>query len=363
MQNAEVLREAVRNFCAGVSRPILVLLAVSSIAVITTALQTGGLAGAMNKASVFHKAMASVQAITAEGQINAAACDALSKTGGIAGSGAILFTPESLTAITLPENPIPLAYISDGFLNLLNFSALDMRVNGVYISETVANRLGKKVGERFYLTNWQPVDIRGIYKNPDSGAQTGLGYVILAPTPDKHARFSSCLADIWPYNPSVANILYTTITGDETKRTASEKSQQIELKQVNGKFGSQNAAYSDYRNSPAIITPLFALLLAFFTGIAFARLRRLELTSALHCGVHKLDLLKILVLETLPPLLVCALSSAATFALITFNLTEKLPPEFMLGNFALTALGFILGTSFSLLFTDQKNIFKYFKQR
>jgi hypothetical protein len=304
-----------------------------------------------------------VQTITLDKQVDVSACDSVGRTQGIQAAGAIETTAESLTPIALPENPIPLAYISSGFVNLLDFTSLDERVSGVYIPETVANRLGKRAGEHFYLKDMTRVDIRGIYKYTDTGAQTGLGYVILSPAPNNQRALSSCWIDIWPYNPKLTDLLYTTITSTGAKTEPTEKTQQPEVKQLNGKFGSNITAYSDYRNSPAVNTPLFALVLALLIGFAFTRLRRLELTSALHCGVRKLDLLKTLALESVPPLLLAAFSSLATFELMTYKLAESFPLDLAFNNFLPTALGYLLGISAALLITEEKNIFKYFKQR
>jgi hypothetical protein len=209
--------------------------------------------------------------------------------------------------------------------------------------------------------------IRGVYNYPDDGRNGGLGYAILSPgtaenTGGEQGGYDACWANIWSENRKETALLWQTIDGStEDANTAN----QISIQQLNGRYGSEFRGYQDYQQSAVKYTAIWILVIAVVIGFLGVYMRRLELASTLHAGINKLSLLRMLLYESLAPLSMVIVTALPAFLLLTYTITEDRMAFLLVGmRIGLAGIvGYVFGIILGGLATQEKHLFKYFKNR
>jgi hypothetical protein len=330
-------------------------------------MQIGTLVGVVKKAEQYQASGASIQVITAPNQVNPQVCDSLTQVQGINQAGAIKSTKVNVTPSVLPQGSIPLSYVSSNFIKMLDLVEYRPDVLGIYVSTTVAKRVGRGAGESFMTVDNGEVFIRGIYNYPDDGRNGGLGYAILAPSTTENAGseqgdYDACWANIWSENRKETGLLWQTIDGSSENSDAANK---IDIQQLNGKYGAEFFGFKDYQQSAIKHIALWVLVITIIIGFIGVRLRRLELTSTLHAGIDKFSLLRMLLYESLAPLSMVLITALPAFLLLIYTITEDRMAFILVGIQigAAGIVGYVFGTTLGGLMTQEKHLFKYFKNR
>jgi hypothetical protein len=377
MKTREIIREAWLNFTTGTSRALFSLLLLTVVIAGGVYFESSTVVGIINDAIEYRDSGASINQIEGPNSVDGSVCNELMNVDGINSSGAIKNTGDNITAVTLPQGSIPLNIVTDNFESLLKFNDYKADVPGVLISQTVADRLGVHAGETFpYYTELSAtgpsakekrtigeISVRGIYDYPDDGRQGNLGYAVLEPTTDYKELFDFCWVDIWPQNKTLTAMLYKTVA---PAPSANGESEPPKVSQINGKFGESFDAEIkfDLRISKQI--PLIVLLLTIIIGFVPIRIRRLELASALHSGISKWAMLRLLLFETIPVLFISTLIAIFAYLFSIHWIAEVDKSSLLFLTIRIIVCGIIgtaTGTTIGSLLTKEKQLFKYFKER
>lgn len=288
MKLTNLLREALRNTVTGTSRfalfGILLAVVISGLALADSM----SISRLTASAELFRSSGAATEVLVAEGRVDGSACEALADVPGVTHSGAVKSSDRRVTVATLPDAPVPEYEVSTGFAGVL--SGAEVSSPGVLIPDDLAVTLGVAAGARV-VTDAGPMTIASVYNYPADGRRAGLGYAVLAPT-QASRLFDECWVTTWPQMPNVRSLLLATVVPN-----AGVNVDKPSVTQLNTSLGASfngNASFRD-RLTKAATPSAFAIAVGL--GFVSVRMRRLELTSALHAGVVKSDLLALNLLE------------------------------------------------------------------
>lgn len=369
MHSREVISEAWRNLWTGVTHALVLAAAF--------ALGIGGLVAFDVRAIVDANAFldrwrdsgASVMVLDAPGAVDGAACEALQQVDGItaAGAGRITST-EQLPLPTLPLAAPVYAEVTPGFARLVATSASGARTahaatadslaaGGLLLSDSLAETVDRGPGTRL-ATDLGDALVAGAYATPDDGRSSRLGYAALAQVPAQ-GRFDFCWAEVWPPDPFLTNLLYSVVS--PTQPDAEPKTGQL-----NPTLGTGLRAHALYDLRGTRLMPVAVAIVAWILGFMSARLRRLEIASALNAGVtHRAMSLQFTV-ET-GVWAVCGVLLASPWIWFAAHAGNPLPaaPILPLAVAGLVSgvAGAIVGTLTSLAITREEHLFRYFKNR
>lgn len=354
MRFSSILSEAMRNVSTRTSKPLLALvffvIIVGSLCVYDVTTVTAITA----RFREFLSAGATVSTVSSTKSVIGTACENLAHVSGARAAGA-LSEGDGIVFEALPSSVVPTKTVTPRFVELFAQES-DPSVAGMYFSQEVALALSVGVGDRVETTSG-PVFVAGIFNYPDDGRVPGLGWSVLDVVP-ADSMFDSCWLDV-PFAQSLAPsfILTTVAPGSVEKPTVG---------QLNARLGSNYDFGALVEARDSLLTIPSAALVGLALGYVFVRVRRLELASALHCGVGRSALFVQLLLENIAWLsAACATAMAAT---LLFIMPEGASDRtaLVLGTvriLALAAASVLLGSALGVALTREKHMFRYFKER
>lgn len=358
MRFASILDEAGRDLTSGTTRAtwLLLLAALGSIGLVR--LDLDAVLTQLADARRYQERGASITILSSPGGIDGRRCDALSKHDGVRAAGALREEPTEVRLANLPQNPLPHWSSSPGFTTMLPASS-GQQLPGLLLPTQLVSTLGLDIGDPVHTSAGRSI-LGGSYDYPDDGRPPGLGYAVIAPT-TAHETFDECWIDVHPANPATRELLYTTIRADAPAGDSPPS-----LTQHNPSLGQLADTEHAYHERATAHVPYVALLAGLLLGGLAIWARRLELSSALHTGVCKRDLLAIVTMEScawaLPgpalgvPVAAYLAHDLATSDFSTVLLTSITTPSCL-------SAGALLGTGLVTAFIRERRLFAYFKTR
>lgn len=358
MRPRAVFREAWLNVFSGASRAVtlslvcLLLGAAFTLADLTAVLRID------KQAQEFRASGASVLVLTAPGNVDGRLCEALDSLPGVRAAGALRSSAPTAFA-SLPQQSVPLFEVSPGFPKILD-KGQSFGQLGVVLSRDAARAISAQLNDVVSTVSGQ-VEVTGIYDYPQDGRARGYGYAVLAPITSGNL-FDECWVDQWPQSESLRTLLLGALApnGGSTAPAST-------VSQLNSTLGQTLDANALFVNRITIWVLPLAFITAFLVATVAVRIRRLELTSALHLGVSKPVLLGQLLIETaiwLTPLLIGSVLIALWYA-ASLSPGNNLSSAFLFASQtpAAAIAGGLLGTATTVLTFKESQLFRYFKER
>lgn len=358
MRFAESAREAWRNVASGTSRAVVLTSVVGLATSLLAAADTMSMTGVIGAAEAFRERGGSIAILTAEGAIDGRACDALVDQPGVRAAGAVAAQEPPLTVAGVPQNPLTFFAASPGFSTMLPQST-GQEQPGLLLPEATAESLGLSIGDPVFSKAGDTV-LGGTYAYPDDGRPRGMGYAAIAPT-SADRPFDECWLDAYPVTPATTDLLYTAIAADASLTDAG-----LTVSQHNQSLGQARDPATEFTGRMTALFPLGALGLGAGAGFLAVWSRRLEIASALHSGVHRLDQTATTLLEALAWSAAGAATSIPVIALLTQRLTQSDHLRVVLTASHIPTMvvaGVILGTLAAVLTVRESRLFAYFKDR
>lgn len=356
MKLSAIWREARLDVASGTSRTVLYSALLAILIGVLASLDVLQTQQILRAAADYQRSGASISIISAPGQIDPTACEALNAIDGIRAAGAVRAEQERLTLSLLPAAPVPINTVSPHFPSLLN--AAITQGPGLVLSDQVVADLGVSQGSNVQTADG-PARVAGTFDYPSDGRESGYGYAILIPSNEREP-FDECWADIWPQSDTVRSLLYTTLTHGNT--TSSQPS----LGQLNTTLGTEFGGYATFEHRVTRFAPALSALGGILLGYIWLRVRRLQVASQLHAGVTRQNMRTILLLELASWTVPGAVLSLACVAVLIAGGNEGDRTSLMLlaGRVAFSALvGVTGGALIAWRLTQEKHLFAYFKDR
>lgn len=358
MRFREIRGEAGRNLGTGTARAGVLAVLTALVCTALAALDAISMTGIITAADTFRDRGASIMILDAERSIDGRACDRLAEQPGVRASGALAKTDTPLTVAALPQNPLTFFTASPGFATLLP-DASGQQTPGLLLPAEVARQLGLEIGDPIH-TAAGTTALGGTYAYPDDGRDRGLGYAAIAPV-SPATRFDQCWIDAYPVTKATTELLYTAIAADATLPDSGPT-----LSQHNQTLGTAIEPAAIYSGRMTATFPLAGLLLGFAAGAGAIWLRRLEIASALHAGIRKVDQAGILLIESIAWASCGALVALPVIAALTRHLDAADHLAVVLTAVqipVLTLAGALFGTLVMALSIRERRLFTYFKGR
>ena len=360
MRVSSVVSEAMRNLVSGTTRAA-VLAVVFMVAVGTVAMvDVRSMISIVQGAAQYRAAGASVHVLKAEGSIDGRRCDALSSTGVLTHASAMRRSG-TLQILNMPASQITVVEATPGIASFLSVVAqpvgYDTDINGgVWLSADLAQVLGVAPG-RIVHTARGKVIVVAVFTWPDDGRARDLGYTILIPVP-ADGVFDQCWTEAWPSSDDLAHLAYVSLI-------SGAQQSQVTFAQLNPSFGSDYDIAGLLAHRLTARAPWASALIGLSLGYVAVRLRRLEIASALHARVSKVDVIWQLLFETV--MWVLAASVVISVALLWGSRIGNPDPSWIwarsLRIVSAAALACLIGAIMTITTTSEKHLFQYSKDR
>lgn len=272
-----LLSEAWRDCLSGTARVgILTILATALVGGVICA-DAFSLRSVSVEAASFRVHMGSVRVLQAQGSIDGATCEALSRIPGVR-AGAVRSVESGLSPLALPASSLPLYEVTPGTVSLLGTTTADP--TGILLPEQVAEELGTSQGALLPLAHGQ-AEIAGTYPwDENDGRRPGYAYAALAPVPAT-GTFDECWYESWPHSDDVDALVRSTLAGSDD--------QNAQVLAMNPTRGTAFDAAGQLRQRPTWWAWIAASTIGAALGAAATWWRRLEIASALHSGLRRSD--------------------------------------------------------------------------
>lgn len=360
MRLFSICSEAWRSISSGSSRCVLAILSITILITGSSLFEISTSSSILRQARQYRNAGGNIMVLNATGGVDGQACERLSKLNDVQASGAIRES-DQLTASALPDTKIPSYAVTPGFARVLHATQND-KVQGIFVSKELAKTFGLHEGDNLALRDGSQTRIRGIYRYPDDGRTPGYSYAVLSPMPST-GTFDACWVSIWPQTSQTEDMIWSALT----PAAKSDKDSSITLGQLNSSLGSSFDGQAMYRHRSTAFLPIAAACAGAILGYALVHVRRLEIASALHCGVSKPALMLQICIESL---IIISVSSAISVPISYLAATEyvsKTDRLQVLFNASLPILtaypAYALGALGCALAIKEKHLFAYFKER
>ena len=311
----------------------------------------------IQSANEYQAAGASITTLIAPGQISGPACESLTDLDLVKTAGAIRESEGKVTYSALPSAPLPIFEITPSFPNLLNTTTTG--TSGIVASDQVLSQLGRQLGDTI-ATNDGEVSIAGVYSYPDDGRRSEYAYAALIPTNDSKP-FDECWIDSWPQSDEIVSLLYTTLIPTKAQDVDSPS-----ISQLNTTLAREFNGQHLFQNRITKWAPILAAAVCLIVGFMSIHIRRLHIASALHTGLLRKDMRRILALETFAWLTVgifITLTAAFTLVMTDMPADRAILLTIMARTTLLAAIGAIAGAIFAWLTIREKQLFNYYKNR
>lgn len=272
-----LLSEAWRDCLSGTARVgILTILATALVGGIICA-DAFSLRSVSVEAASFRAHLGSVRVLQAQGSIDGATCEALSRIPGVR-AGAVRSVENGLSPLALPASSLPLYEVTPGTVSLLGTTTADP--TGILLPEQVAEDLGTTQGTFLPLAHGQ-AEVAGTYPwDEKDGRRPGYAYAALAPVPAT-GTFDECWYESWPHSDDVDALVRSTLVGSDD--------QNAQVLAMNPTRGTAFDAAGQLRHRPTWWAWIAASAIGAALGAAATWWRRLEIASALHAGLRRSD--------------------------------------------------------------------------
>ncbi|WP_428860558.1 hypothetical protein AB4920_03375 [Bifidobacterium dentium] len=360
MRLFSVCSEAWRSILSGSSRCVLAILSITILVAGSSFFEISTSSDILHQAYQYRNAGGNIMVLNATGGVDGQACERLSNLNDVQASGAIRES-DQLLASALPGTKIPSYTVTPSFMHVLR-AKQNTGVQGVFVSNELAKTLGLRVGDKLALSDGRQTRIRGTYRYPDDGRTPGYSYAVLSPVIST-GTFDACWVSIWPQTGRTENAIWSALT----PAAKSDRDSSITLEQLNSSLGRSFDGQSIYRKRSTAFLPIMAACTGAVLGYAMVRIRRLEIVSALHCGVLKPALTLQICVESFIIVAVSATISGSMSYLATMRYvsgTDRWQVLFTALCPALTAYSsYVLGALACTLAVREKHLFVYFKKR
>ncbi|PJJ63663.1 hypothetical protein [Compostimonas suwonensis] len=358
MKVTSLLRETCRNILSGTTRTALFAGVFGLIALALLVADVTSVRQIVASADRFQSSGASVMTIVAEGRIDGTVCESFNHTAGVRSAGAIRDPGAQLRVAALPGNPLPLREVSPSFPAILTHKKVPS--GGLFLEVDAAKTLGLRIGSTLVSTSGA-APIAGIYAYPADGRRQGLGYAALEVATD-HRAFDECWIDGWPQLSNAATLLLTAVI---PSNDASEKGKPL-LGQLNPTLGTTFDGAQRFSDRVSRLAAPVGALAGLALGYVSVRLRRIELASALHSGVGRIDMCIMITLEAaswIVPVVVVGFAVSASLAVD--SAPEDWGRVLLIGVRipVLAAAASFTGAGLALAMTRERHLFRYFKDR
>lgn len=357
MRPSSVLSEAWRNLASGTSRATILATVFVALVGTVAILDVRAVVDVLRRAADYRAAGAAIQVVEATGEIDGQRCHALAATAGITGSGAIR-AGQRVRALNLPSSELTVWEVTPGLPALLAATGTPTEGSpgpGVWLSADLAETLGAGRGSEI-ATSAGVMPVAGVFDWPDDGRVRALGYTVLVPVPAT-GTFDQCWAETWPVDEDLRGLLLLSLIPDATDPVA---------RQINGSLGANYDAAAAFAGRLTRHAPVGALAIGLALGWVAARLRRLELAAALHARAPKPHLAWQHLIEALAWTVAAAVVTlAATAYAAALDNPDPVHEAWLVGAKSVAAgvSGVVLGTLAAVAATQEKHLFRYFKNR
>lgn len=356
MKASSLLREVSRNVVSGTSRFAVLATLLTAVLTGLTIADATIMRQAIDSAAAFRQSGGSTYILSAPGEIDATACDALGRLPNVSAAGAIRDTGAKLAISALPDAPAPSFVISAGFAAVIGADTRHRA--GLIVSDELATALDVHPGDEI-STRAGATRFAATYSYPTDGRRPGLGYAVLSATVDR-AAFDECWVSVWPQITNARAILFTTL---QAKQRDSED--QATVAQLNSTHGTEFRGADLFLHRITRYALPAAISIALLLGFAAVRRRKLQIASGLHAGVPRGSMVAIHALESL-----AWSAPAAVFCLgIGVVMAQQIPAEDRLAAIrglapiAISALFAPIGAAIATALTSERSLFRYFKDR
>lgn len=275
MSLRSTISEAWRNLATGTTRALSAALALTLILAALAELEIATTGALVDRVRAFVAAGASTYVISADDNIDAAACSRLAVTGVLDRAGALrVAAPVTLTA--MPWSPIQMMEVTPGLLDLIAPTRREPAGQGVYASTDLADTIAPLANSR--TVSVPPMTVLGTYAWPDDGRPAPLQYAALAPAPATGA-FDQCWARATDPTVDGSYLLRSVLI-----RTPSDPTQ-VTLTQLNSSLGAKLTARDDFTVRPSRWAWAAAALGGLLLSMVLVWLRRVELAAGRAVGV------------------------------------------------------------------------------
>lgn len=389
MRLVGMLGEAWRDLISGTSHACALAVGLACLIFLLVGTDWLTIASIQRQTDEYVAAGGSTWVMEYNNHVDGAACDRLSSLNGVEAAGAVRQTDQKLVFAALPSTGVPLMEITPGARRVFALSttgtgagdltsggetvstsegadaavAANTGKEGVMLSAEAAEPFAATAGSVLALRDGRNVQVSGVFKWPDDGRKSGFSYVALAPVPANSSEaFSQCWVRTWPETKDIESLL--RLTGIGSGMDATQERPQIA--KLNMSKGSMLDSTSLFRMRLTAYTPWIALAAAMALGFIATWTRRLEMASALHCGVPKTALLTQIVLETIVWAAAAVLLTSPLWAWVWLRNVDAEAAalaDTMLRVPVAAVAGVLLGAAAAVLLTRESHLLRYFKNR
>lgn len=360
MKFTTVLSEAWRNTISGTACFMAVLSALAVLAAAGAVAEFKTSSDILNQAAQYQASGGNVLILNAKDGIDGKSCEQLSSLNSVQASGATRDTV-ALVVSALPDTQIPSYEVTSGFSKVLQ-SKRDKTVQGLVVSKELATTLNLSIGNKLSLKDGRQSLIKGIYEYPDDGRTPGYSYAALEETPAQ-GTFDACWVSMWPQSSQVQDAIWSALTPS----AKSDSDNSITISQLNSTQSETFDGRSLYRSRFTAYLPAIFACVGLLLGSVFIWSRRLEIASALHCGVRK----SAVVLQTCFEVVIAISLSVCLVLPIVYILGLSLIAAADFRNVFIAALqpactlwaACLLGEVVMAVSIQEKHLFTYFKER
>ncbi|PJM77406.1 hypothetical protein [Bifidobacterium felsineum] len=378
MRLAGMLGEAWRDLITGTSHACALAVGLACLIVLLAGADWLTISGIQKQTDEYVASGGSTWILEYPNHIDGAACDRLTSLDGVEAAGAVRQSENKLVFAALPSTSVPLYEITPGATEVFMLSttgtqwkngtphesgSVSQNREGVLLSSEAAKPFQAQSGQSLALKDGRSLDVVDVFDWPDDGRKSGFSYAALTPIPaDSSATFSQCWVRAWPQTKNLESLLRLASDGT-ANATAAERPQ---IYKLNTAKGSELDSTVLFVSRLTAYVPWIALAAALALGFIATRTRKLEMASALHCGVPKTVLLTQIMLETITWSIAGILLASPLLAWVWLddNTAEAAALTDTLLRVPIAAvLGVLLGAFLGVSLTRESHLLKYFKNR
>lgn len=309
-----------------------------------------------SKVDAFRASGGAVRVLAAADSVDPAACERLAGMDGVAGSGAV----EERSPVVMDAMPglkVPRYSLSPGVAEILDLDVVDRP--GFYLASDLAAKWGLQPGS-VVATDVGRVELLGTFDYDETdGRDPRLANAFVDIAAMESA--SECWAEIWPAAGSgYDGFLHTAVSSDAVLTA------DVQIFALNPDVRVGADGYREFRDRPSKYALVAVTAVTAVVAAAGTVRRRLEMSSNLHAGANRFDLVVVTLLEVLIGLVVVTVAATAIVAwmlrMLLPEATEQLLPAYVC-TILLAMLGGVLGAVAPIAFQSEEQLFRTFKRR
>lgn len=352
-----IFREAWRDVRTGVAKSVSTSLLFGFLIALCMVLELSNLVSVSKGAVEFQRAGGSVFVVEGQNRVDGMACENLASIGGIRSSAALRRSALDLHPDELPTSTLKTFDVTPSFASL--FGAYQEQ-RGVFLTQPAAEVLGVSEGDLLRFTNGSSTSVGAVipWKEED-GRRSGFGFALFVPVA-ANSIFDECWSEIWPDPTLHQPYLLTPFLyrpQDDVRPVIS---------QLNSSLGTEFEGVRNFENRVTRFLPALSAILGAGLGAASITPRRLELSSDLHAGVARRDLLLKLLLETCSWIVLGLIWLLPTSTQIILELppVDRVAATEVALHIAVSgAGGALLSALVFPLAIQERHLFRHFKER